>query len=137
MDIATVQNQIAGSATEISFAADVEFNAVDDFDRVAGCAESSIVARKGHITGEVAVEIEQNVRARDIFVVQPTCSPTNENLMELCIIVDALKSNPAAGDLLRECGFSPARLLTRMYRGPNSFPGKPASLCAILGPEFG
>jgi ribose-phosphate pyrophosphokinase len=41
--------------------------------------------------GEVDVEIEQNVRARDIFVVQSTCSPTNENLMELCIMVDALK----------------------------------------------
>jgi ribose-phosphate pyrophosphokinase len=41
--------------------------------------------------GEVTVEIEQNVRARDVFVVQSTCSPTNENLMELCIMVDALK----------------------------------------------
>src|SRR5689334_17358582 len=41
--------------------------------------------------GEVDVEIQQNVRARDIFVVQPTCRPTNENLMELCIMVDALK----------------------------------------------
>ena len=41
--------------------------------------------------GEVAVEIRQNVRARDVFVVQPTCSPTNENLMELLIMVDALK----------------------------------------------
>jgi ribose-phosphate pyrophosphokinase len=41
--------------------------------------------------GEVDVEIQQNVRARDIFVVQPTCAPTNENLMELCIMVDALK----------------------------------------------
>ncbi len=41
--------------------------------------------------GEVEVEIQQNVRARDIFVVQPTCMPTNENLMELCIMVDALK----------------------------------------------
>lgn len=40
---------------------------------------------------EVAVEIEQNVRARDVFVVQSTCTPTNENLMELCIMVDALK----------------------------------------------
>ena len=40
--------------------------------------------------GEVDIEIEQNVRARDIFVVQPTCAPTNENLMELCIMVDAL-----------------------------------------------
>ena len=41
--------------------------------------------------GEVIVEIRQNVRARDVFVVQPTCSPTNENLMELLIMVDALK----------------------------------------------
>jgi ribose-phosphate pyrophosphokinase len=40
---------------------------------------------------EVAVEIQQNVRARDVFVVQSTCTPTNENLMELCIMVDALK----------------------------------------------
>jgi ribose-phosphate pyrophosphokinase len=35
--------------------------------------------------GEVTVEIHQNVRARDVFVVQPTCAPTNENLMELLI----------------------------------------------------
>jgi len=41
--------------------------------------------------GEVAVEIQQNVRARDVFVIQPTCAPTNENLMELLIMVDALK----------------------------------------------
>jgi ribose-phosphate pyrophosphokinase len=41
--------------------------------------------------GETTVEIRQNVRARDVFVVQPTCSPTNENLMELLIMVDALK----------------------------------------------
>ena len=41
--------------------------------------------------GEVTVELHQNVRARDVFVVQPTCSPTNENLMELLIMVDALK----------------------------------------------
>ena len=41
--------------------------------------------------GEVTVEIKQNVRARDVFVVQSTCAPTNENLMELLIMVDALK----------------------------------------------
>ncbi|MEI8265588.1 MAG: ribose-phosphate pyrophosphokinase [Betaproteobacteria bacterium] len=41
--------------------------------------------------GEVDVELLQNVRARDIFVVQSTCHPTNENLMELLIMVDALK----------------------------------------------
>ena len=41
--------------------------------------------------GEVTVELKQNVRAREVFVVQPTCTPTNENLMELLIMVDALK----------------------------------------------
>ncbi|MFZ9510741.1 MAG: ribose-phosphate pyrophosphokinase-like domain-containing protein, partial [Burkholderiaceae bacterium] len=41
--------------------------------------------------GEVTVEVNQNVRARDVFVVQSTCAPTNENLMELLIMVDALK----------------------------------------------
>lgn len=41
--------------------------------------------------GEVTVEIQQNVRARDVFVMQSTCAPTNENLMELLIMVDALK----------------------------------------------
>lgn len=40
--------------------------------------------------GEVAVEIEENVRGKDIFVIQPTCSPTNENLMELLVMIDAL-----------------------------------------------
>ena len=41
--------------------------------------------------GEVTVEINQNVRAREVFVVQSTCAPTNDNLMELIIMVDALK----------------------------------------------
>ena len=41
--------------------------------------------------GECDVEIHQNVRARDVFVVQSTGAPTNENLMELLIMVDALK----------------------------------------------
>ena len=41
--------------------------------------------------GEVTVEIKQNVRTRDVFVIQPTCAPTNDNLMELLVMVDALK----------------------------------------------
>jgi ribose-phosphate pyrophosphokinase len=41
--------------------------------------------------GEITVELNTNVRARDVFVVQSTCTPTNENLMELLIMVDALK----------------------------------------------
>jgi ribose-phosphate pyrophosphokinase len=46
--------------------------------------------------GEVDIEIQENVRAREVFVVQPTCAPTNDNLMELLIMVDALKRSNAA-----------------------------------------
>ncbi len=41
--------------------------------------------------GEVSVEISEHVRGRDIFVLQSTCFPTNDNLMELLIMIDALK----------------------------------------------
>lgn len=41
--------------------------------------------------GEVQVEIEENVRGQDVFVIQPTCAPTAENFMELLVLVDALK----------------------------------------------
>jgi ribose-phosphate pyrophosphokinase len=41
--------------------------------------------------GEVMAEIQENVRGRDVFVVQPTGAPTNDNLMELLVIVDALR----------------------------------------------
>ncbi len=41
--------------------------------------------------GEVMVEINENVRGKDVFVLQSTCQPTNDNLMELIIMVDALK----------------------------------------------
>jgi len=46
--------------------------------------------------GEVSVEITQNVRTRDAFVIQSTCAPTNEHLMELIIMVDALKRASAS-----------------------------------------
>lgn len=45
--------------------------------------------------GEVWVEIEENVRGMDTFVVQPTSQPSNENLMELLIVIDALKRSSA------------------------------------------
>jgi ribose-phosphate pyrophosphokinase len=41
--------------------------------------------------GEIAVELLENVRGRDVFVVQPTCAPTNDNLMEMIVMVDALR----------------------------------------------
>ncbi|HSH07735.1 MAG TPA: ribose-phosphate pyrophosphokinase [Burkholderiales bacterium] len=46
--------------------------------------------------GEVLVELLENVRGKDVFVLQSTCAPTNDNLMELLVMVDALKRSSAA-----------------------------------------
>ena len=46
--------------------------------------------------GEVMIEIMENVRGRDVFIIQPTCAPTNENLMELLVMVDAVRRSSAA-----------------------------------------
>lgn len=46
--------------------------------------------------GEIMVEIAENVRGRDIYIVQSTCAPTNNNLMELLIMMDALKRASAS-----------------------------------------
>jgi len=45
--------------------------------------------------GEIQVEIADNVRGRDVFLIQPTCSPANENIMELLILADACKRSSA------------------------------------------
>jgi ribose-phosphate pyrophosphokinase len=46
--------------------------------------------------GEINVELMENVRGRDVFIVQPTCPPTNDNLMELLVMVDACRRASAA-----------------------------------------
>jgi ribose-phosphate pyrophosphokinase len=46
---------------------------------------------KAFSDGEISVEIGENVRGADVFVIQPTCTPVNDNLMELLIMVDALR----------------------------------------------
>ena len=46
--------------------------------------------------GEVSVELQEHVRGGDVFVLQSTCAPSNDNLMELLVIVDALKRASAA-----------------------------------------
>jgi ribose-phosphate pyrophosphokinase len=45
--------------------------------------------------GETLVEIMDNVRGRDVFVMQPTCAPSNDNLMELLVMIDAVKRSSA------------------------------------------
>lgn len=46
--------------------------------------------------GEICVKINENVRGKDVFVIQPTCPPPNENIMELLIMIDALKRASSA-----------------------------------------
>ncbi len=46
--------------------------------------------------GEVNVEIQENVRGKDVFIIQPTCAPTNDNLMELIVLADALRRASAS-----------------------------------------
>ena len=46
--------------------------------------------------GEITVEIDENVRGKDVFIIQPTCTPTNDNLMELLLMADGLRRASAA-----------------------------------------
>ncbi|MDP8266330.1 MAG: ribose-phosphate pyrophosphokinase [Candidatus Aceula meridiana] len=41
--------------------------------------------------GEIRVQVEENVRGKDVFIVQPTCKPTNDNFMELLVLIDAVR----------------------------------------------
>ncbi len=59
------------------------------------CKDLKVKVGKAFIShfsdGEIKVEIGENVRGKDVFVIQPTCPPVNENLMELLIMLDALR----------------------------------------------
>ncbi|MBC6428005.1 MAG: ribose-phosphate pyrophosphokinase [Cellvibrionales bacterium] len=46
--------------------------------------------------GEIAVELRENVRGRDVFIVQSTCQPTSDNLMELLVLADAVRRSSAS-----------------------------------------
>ena len=66
----------------------------------AVCKELGIRLGKALVSrfsdGEVQVEIEENVRGQDVFVIQPTSAPTAENFMELLVLIDALKRASAS-----------------------------------------
>ena len=62
-------------------------------DRIATCLGDQLgnLRVESFPDTETSVRIEEDVRGRDVFIVQPTCPPVNENLMELLIILDAFK----------------------------------------------
>lgn len=45
--------------------------------------------------GEIQIEIDENVRSKDVFLIQSTCSPVNDNLVELLLMLDAFKRSSA------------------------------------------
>ena len=70
--------------------------------------------------GEVNVEILENVRGKDVFIVQPTSTPTNDNLMELLVMVDAVRRASAARitTVIPYMGYSRQDRRTRSARVP-------------------
>ena len=69
--------------------------------------------------GETAVELNENVRGKDVFILQSTCAPTNDNLMELVVMIDALRRASATRITPRWCPTSatPARIAGCARRG--------------------
>jgi ribose-phosphate pyrophosphokinase len=55
------------------------------------CIPLATTVAKRFSDGEINVEIRENVRGADVFIIQPTCSPANDHLMELLVLIDALK----------------------------------------------
>ena len=60
------------------------------------CDPGSAVAER-FSDGEFNFQIDENVRGSDIFIVQPTCPPTDANLMELLVMLDAFSRHPPSG----------------------------------------
>src|SRR5438093_2065296 len=67
-------------------------------EKIAQCLGDTLgkITLQNFPDGEFWVRIDEDVRGRDVFVVQPTCPPVNENLMELLVILDSLKRASAA-----------------------------------------
>jgi len=70
--------------------------------------------------GEVGVEIHENVRGKDVFIVQPTSAPCNDNLMELIVMIDAMRRASAARitAVIPYFGYSRQDRRTRSMRVP-------------------
>jgi ribose-phosphate pyrophosphokinase len=67
-------------------------------EKIAHCLGDSLgkVTLLNFPDGEISVRIEEDVRGRDVFLVQPTCPPVNDNLMELLVMMDSFKRASAA-----------------------------------------
>lgn len=100
--------------------------------RKDGVLSGYALGRKGLFADHLGPWFARNWEAAQELLQSFLRQSTREN-----VIVDCLPSNSTILDLLKTAGFTYSRPLTRMVRGHNLHPGKPESICAILGPEFG
>jgi ribose-phosphate pyrophosphokinase len=77
------------------FAGNANIKLANDIARELGVPMGKAVVDR-FSDGEVAVEIMENIRGRDIYLIQPTCAPTADNFIELLVLVDALKRASAS-----------------------------------------
>ena len=98
----------------------------------AGGIEGYAFARQGSFADHLGPWI-----AKD----QATANQLLKTFLAQCaresVVVDSPLINPFVRPLLQAHGFTFSRMLTRMFRGENQFPGRPELLCGIMGPEFG
>lgn len=120
-DRGSLLRSLAGDAPE--FAAGI---------RNHGALDGYAFGRRGSFADQVGPLMARSAGAARELLVRFLGSSGREQL-----IMDSPESNSAARDLLESFGFTYSRLLTRMYRGPNTHPGRPEMLWAIMGPEFG
>jgi GNAT superfamily N-acetyltransferase len=100
-------------------------------------------SQKGEITGYSFGRLGSRADQMGPWVA--SCEDAAERLLDLflsrssreLVFIDCLRQNPWAIPLIEARGFELSRPLTRMFRGTNKYRGKPALLCASLGPEFG
>src|SRR5690554_7429512 len=82
--------------------------------------------------GEVSVELNENVRGKDVFVIQPTCAPTNDNLMELVVMTDALRRSSASRITAVVPYFGYARQDRRSEEHTSELQSRPHLVCRLL-----
>ena len=98
----------------------------------AGGMEGYAFGRRGSFADHLGPWIAKDEGTGERLLDQFLAHSTRET-----VVTDCSAANPLARKLLRARGFDYSRPLTRMFRGRNDHPGRPALVCSILGPEFG
>ena len=105
---------------------------------------TAVAYERGEIAGYILGRAGARAHYLGPWVAKPDTGIAEELIHEFLhrvanepVFVDICQLRPDAGTLVRKMGFQFRRPLTRMYRGPNHYPGEPAWVCGIAGPELG